>query len=270
MLHVDQEKCLRDGICANVCPTGAIAIEQDGYPVIGPRADHCVLCGHCVAVCPLGVLSHEGMAPSECPPLPASWRLNPEQAERFLKGRRSVRNFTDEPVDRESLERLVDIARYAPSGINQQPVHWVVVQTPAEVRRLVGLTVEWMQQGVDSGSPMAEVLGFAGLVRAWQKRRDLICRGAPNLIIAHGAKDNPMAPGACMIGLTYVDVAAPALGLGSCWAGYFHMAAAASPSLREALLVPEDHEVFGALMLGHPRYAFRRIPQRNPARITWR
>jgi hypothetical protein len=40
--------------------------------------------------------------------------------------------------------------------------------------------------------------------------------------------------------------------------------------LVEALDLPEGHQVFGAMLVGHPRYQYHLIPGRNKAAVTWR
>ncbi len=44
-----------------------------------------------------------------------------------IKGRRSIRKFTDEPVPRETLEKLLEAATWAPSGQNLQPWYFVAL-----------------------------------------------------------------------------------------------------------------------------------------------
>lgn len=34
--------------------------------------------------------------------------------------------------------------------------------------------------------------------------------------------------------------------------------------------LPRDHQVFGALMLGYPKYTYRRIPPRDKPKVEWR
>lgn len=46
--------CLGIGTCAEACPFGAIAIGEDGFPVI--IEENCVACGKCVAVCPRNLI----------------------------------------------------------------------------------------------------------------------------------------------------------------------------------------------------------------------
>lgn len=75
-------------------------------------------------------------------------RLSPEQQteavfgfERRMKTRRSVRAFSPEPVPVELIESAIRTAASAPSGANQQPWRFVVVQDP-EVKREIRLAAE--------------------------------------------------------------------------------------------------------------------------------
>jgi ferredoxin len=100
--------------------------EEFPVPVAGAE-ELCINCGHCVAVCPHGALSLKTMAPEQCPPVRKEWLFGPEQTEHFLRSRRSVRVYKDKPADRETLAKLIDMARFAPSGHNAQPVQWLVI-----------------------------------------------------------------------------------------------------------------------------------------------
>jgi nitroreductase len=67
-----------------------------------------------------------------------------ERAVRFLdtmKRRRSVRSFSAEPIPQEVLEACLATAGRAPSGANQQPWHFALVQSP-EVKRRIRLAAE--------------------------------------------------------------------------------------------------------------------------------
>jgi nitroreductase len=74
----------------------------------------------------------------------------------------------------------------------------------------------------------------------------------------------------CSIALTYLELAAFTMGLGACWAGWFNFAANHYAPLTEALGLPEGHAAFGAMMLGHPRHRYQRIPRRKQPDIVWR
>ncbi len=62
-------------------------------------------------------------------------------------------------------------------------------------------------------------------------------------MIAHIPEGNPVASVDALIALTHFDLAAPAFGIGTCWAGFLSMAAAAYEPLQEALALPAGPQV---------------------------
>lgn len=54
----------------------------------------------------------------------------------LIKGRRSVRAFSDRPLEREDLESLIEAARWAPSPTNRQPWKFLTVTSPALMARM--------------------------------------------------------------------------------------------------------------------------------------
>jgi nitroreductase len=210
------------------------------------------------------------MTPEECLLVRPEWALNPEQVEHFLRARRSIRSYKKEDVDRQLIDRLVRTARFAPSGHNAQPVRWTVWYRRKDVEHLAGLVIDWMRHLIAQGEPLAETLHMDRTVGFWEAGRDTICRGAPHMIVAHAPESERTAPPACTIALAYLELAAPSLGLGTCWAGYFTAAANLWPPMKAALELPEGHICFGAVMVGYPRYGYHRLPLRNEPPITWR
>jgi nitroreductase len=198
------------------------------------------------------------------------WLLSPEQAEHFLRSRRSMRAYKNKSVDKKLIERLIEIARFAPSGHNSQPVEWLVIYDSTEVQNLAGIVIDWMRHMLKEQPQFANLLHMDRVVDKWEKGRDPVCRRAPHVIVAHASKENRMAPVAAATALAYLEVAAPSLGLGTCWAGYFNAAATSWPPMQKALALPENHISFGATMVGYPKYTYHRLPPRKVPRIIWR
>jgi nitroreductase len=221
-------------------------------------------------VCLHEAFIHKNATPAQCLPIREEWRINPRQVGQLMRGRRSVRNYEARPVARETLADLLDIARFAPSGCNTQPVHWLVIHDPAQVRKISAMVVDGLRQVIeqDPASPVCAVL--TRLVKAWDDGADVIARGAPHLMIAHGPQANPMAPTAGIIAQTYFELAASAFGLGACWMGLVDMTANTWPPLSQYLALPEGHIVLGTLALGYPKFAYARIPPRQALRVAWR
>jgi len=117
---------------------------------------------------------------------------------------------------------------------------------------------------------IAKAMHLDLVVGAWDVGVDTVCRDAPHVVITYGHKMNPMAPAACTIAMTTLELAAPSLGLGSCWAGYFQIAAMHYPPMKEALGLPENHVCHCAMMLGYPKYRYHRMPPRNEVNIFWK
>ena len=269
---VDKFRCTRCGSCIAVCPIRILKMDAETRrPVMTNRGDKiCIKCGHCVTVCPHRAVSIQHMKPDMLHPLRHDWRIKPEKLEHFLKGRRSIRNFKSEPVDKKKLEKLIDAARYAPSGVNRQPVRWEVIYYKDRVRGLSEHVVSWMRRQMEDDSPLAKSLRMKRIVAAWDNNNDWVCRGAPHIIIAYAPKNDMAAAQACTIALTYLELAAASAGIGTCWAGYAAMAINMSSEVRKFVYLSSRMECFGAMLAGYPRFNYHRIPMRNKPHIIWR
>lgn len=271
LFMVDEKTCTRCGACVAACPARIIE-QREPNPVPTPvseAAKSCIACGHCVAICPPGAMTHLSMAPAQCPPLRRDWQLSPERAEHFLRTRRSTRTYTGQPVERELLARLIKVASYAPTGHNSQTVSWRVVHAAGDVRKLAGLVIDWMRHTINESPQVAKGMNFDRVVAAWEKGIDRVCRSAPHVIVTHGAQNDRFAPNSCPIAISYLELAAPSFGLGTCWGGYFTAAARSWAPLQEALGLPEGHICYGAILIGYPQYAYHRLPLRKEPQISW-
>jgi nitroreductase len=115
------------------------------------------------------------------------------------------------------------------------------------------------------------MMNFQQIVALWDagKNTPITC-GAPHMIIAYASKDTMTSQDACIIAMTYIDIAAPVFGLGTCWAGYFTGAARFWPEFQKALRLPEGFLPYCSMMVGYPKYKYQRIPVRNKSQISWR
>jgi nitroreductase len=244
-------------------------VDENTLPLIPEaKAMMCIRCGHCEVSCPSGALTPDFLPDEKVLPAAGAGSISSQDLGVYLKKRRSVRHFTQEPVDKDTITRILDVARYAASGGNGQPVRWLVVQDPGEVHTLAGLTIDWMKTLQNSSHPLSGYI--PSLLAAWEHGHDPVCRGAPHLVIAHIPVGNPAASIDAIIALTHFDLTAPAYGVGTCWAGFLSMAAAVYGPLHKHLALPPGRTYAYALMFGYPQYKTYGIPRRNPAEITWR
>jgi len=268
LIEVNVGTCNRCGLCIQVCPAQRLALERNTVRETPSR--ECIVCGHCVAVCPSGAFSHRLMSTEQCIEIDRALLPPPRAVEHFLKARRSSRVFKDEMLDKGILEKLVDIARYAPSGHNVQPVCWIIVSGREKIKVLGGLVVEWMRSAVRENPALDGMMKLSAVADSWAVGVDVITRGAPHIVVAHAPRlYGPLGYEGCLIALSYLELAAHSLGAGACWAGYFEMAAVNYPPLRQALNLPEGNRPYGAMILGWPRYEYSRIPLRKEPDVQW-
>ena len=269
LLEVNKETCTKCGICAAACPTGIIYFRDNSYPRLLPGTDEiCLRCGHCVAVCPSGSVIHNEIPLEQCPQIKKYPAVSFDQCAQLIKSRRSVREFQDKAVPGGEIERIIEVARYAPTGHNMQEVQWLIINDREKVRRLAAIGADWIRWTAKNVPGMAAML--EGSLKQLDAGYDVFLRDAPALVVAFAEKNNPIAATDGAIALGYFDLAACSAGLGCCWAGFFKFAAASFPAMVEAIALPAGFAPYGALMVGYPRYKYQRIPSRQPARIIYR
>jgi len=274
IININQETCNKCGICVAECPRRIITLPDGGFPEIAvPMEASCNVCGHCVAVCPFGSLSHRDSPLEISPEIQEGLKISPEQAEQLLKGRRSARVFKKQPVSREIITRLIEDARYAPTGHNLQEVEWLVIDDKKELDHIEELGIEWLQWVIKNLPKVAAESNMEEKLERQKRNHDAFLRGAPVLIVTHASKDSMVSLLAGIDSanaLSFLDLAANSLGLATCWAGYVFIMANTFPPVTEALALPDGHVAYGCVMLGYNKFKYHRIPFRKVPRIIWR
>lgn len=262
LITVNEEKCIKCEQCIKACPAFVLKMGEKVPEQVANT--NCIACGHCVAVCPSGAIDNKKTPLSKQVEGNEFAKLNAEQAEHFLRSRRSIRNYKDQSVSRDKLTKLVDIARLAPTGSNSQGISFVVVEDKQLVKKAVELIIEMLEN-----SPLSDA--YKGLTGVYRKTGvDPILRGAPNLIMTTADSDFSGARGNSISSLTYLELFAPSLGLGTCWAGYFEYCASLVDSpLLKLFNIPEGKTITAAVMVGYPKYNYKRLVDRNPLEVTY-
>jgi len=266
--RVDEKLCIQCGECAADCPAGVIHMEE--FPVFDEDGG-CYRCQHCLAVCPSGAISILGKDP-EASQLLAGTFPAPAQMSALIKGRRSVRRYRDDDVDAALIDELLDVAGYAPTGVNSQSVLFTVVKERTVMDSLRREVFERLGELKDSGGlPDDGLVGryMGGAVKGWREEgRDIVFRGAPHLLITSAPKAAPCPAQDTLIALTTFQMIAHAHGLGTVWDGIFMMVLGFCPDLTGRLGIPADHVVGYAMVFGWPAVEYHRTVQRGPAQVN--
>lgn len=263
---IDTQKCTSCGHCAADCPARIITME-DGLPVISPEKEaSCYRCQHCLAICPTAALSILGLKPEGSLPVAG---VDPDQLELLIKERRSVRRYRDENLEPALLQHLLEVAWYAPTGVNSRQVRFTVVDDRVKLAALRSQIMEGLGRLVREEA-LPEGLGFfADFVRLWEEKGvDTLFRGAPHFLVASAPQDTPCPLPDCLIALSYFELFAQASGVGTVWDGLAKIAIETLvPEARHALGIPDDHLFGYAMAFGRPAISYARTVQHGPALI---
>lgn len=144
-----------------------------------------------------------------------------------IKQRRSIRKYLDKPVPRDILVKCVDAARLSPSGMNRQPLKFIIVNEKTKLKEVFNLT-RWAGYLPDYGPSKAE------MPRAYVI---ILLDTTIRQTLGHDAGIAAMS----------VSMVAFDHGLGSCMLGAIDRA-----KLRPLLKVPQHLEIVLAVALGYP------------------
>lgn len=168
-----------------------------------------------------------------------------------MQGRRSVRRYTDQPVDDATLERVLEAARQAPSWANTQCWRFVVVRDPATKQRIAEATPE--------GNPARKALLRAPV---------LICACAQTGISGFFKGQASTALGDWFLfdlglAVSQLTLAAHALGLGTVHVGLIDV-----QRVGELLGLPADVRFVEVLPLGYPEQPSKPTPRKPLAELV--
>jgi nitroreductase/NAD-dependent dihydropyrimidine dehydrogenase PreA subunit len=268
IIKVDESLCIGCGSCIRACP-GALITKKE-FPVpIENSWDLCIDCGHCVAICPTEAMHQRSMSPEDCEPIDIHLIPQWDRVRQYLTSRRSVRTFIKKTIEKEKIEQLLDIARFAPNGANRQVIRWIVINDMEKVHQVAQMTIDWMKAVKEKNPALYAEANLEIFVSAWDGHQDRISRGAPCIIMATAPKDERTAPPAAMIAIAQIQLAAPALGLGTTFTGSINTAAQGYPPMIKLLDIPEGFIPFGTFVIGYPAERYLRIPTRRPVSVSW-
>ena len=180
-----------------------------------------------------------------------------------IRQRRSVRRYTDEPVPRELLERLLEDACWAPSAENYQPWHFVALTKPEEI----ALLQETLRQSAEALTPVLTER-FPNHPQVVKETTAFIrtLGGAPVCILTFLRQSYPHRETVLVSVAAAVEnllLSACDAGLGACWIG----AAVNSGYDKEVTgrFGPEGGELAAMISLGYPAH-IPNAPRRKPGR----
>ncbi len=263
MPTINLENCTRCLKCVRDCPSDAIDIDK------GTINDLCIHCGHCVAICPESTVYPDS---DEIQKLYPS-NVSASEFRQLTAGIRTCRSYKDKIVKDETLNQLLENMAHYPSASNARPVEITIIKSKEEIRRLndqtankLIRTIQYFTSPVTMPiirivAPKFDVTRLNNYKKRFIARQtpesSQVCHHAPAVMVFHAPVSKyGMASADAYIWATYTSIYANTLGLGTCFNGFIVTAMKRSKSMREEFRIPSNHQVYAALLLGHPKVKY--------------
>ena len=191
---------------------------------------------------------------------------------KVIQDRRSIREFTNEPVSDQDLDKILEAARQAPSGENAQPWRFIIVKDEA-MRKNMGaiagggsgrrFTAEFVTKKMQER--FANLQDEAKRQAAFQKltsgQVSAFMADAPVNIVVCGKKDVWDMPYDTSAAIENILLMVTALGLGACWVIAPCFDARDEERMKALLGIPEEFKAVSVLSVGHQTREHRPRPR---------
>lgn len=186
-----------------------------------------------------------------------------EQVFEVIKNRRSIRKYKPDPIPRDTLDRLMEAARWAPSGENAQPWRFVIVEDRERIKaigKVAGMADRRQFSAEFAAGETEERLKKIKDPKKRQKIMEKLTGGhvssflenAPLVIIVCGKKDVWDLPYDCSAAIKNILLMAVAAGLGTCWVESPVMDVRDEEKIKAMLEIPKNMKVLTAISVGYP------------------
>lgn len=285
---IDLNLCKKCKLCIEVCPCNIIELNVKGeVSFIKDRESICLKCGQCMAVCDSKAITLDGFFYCDFIDLPDN-NLSYENFVKFLSNRRSIRNFKDKPVADELIQKILDSLAFAPYGAEPEKLNISVINNREKIKsalpyisKFLDDIVKWVDNPIASfmikrkkGQETFNTIKNHLYPISKQKNYklefgDRITRDAPALLIFHADNGAEEHTNNALICATYSILAAHSLGLGATMIGIVPAAINKVAKIREIFQIPKDNDAVMSVIIGYPRYKYKRTIKRKNYKINW-
>lgn len=284
---IDPSLCTSCGQCARECGRH---VEIQNCRHVEPDHPECSGCLHCYSICPAHAIRLKN--DKEAAGLDAALQhsVTEEGLSSFLACRRSIRSYQKRPVEDGIVEKLIDRARYIPSGGNAHSYEFTVLKSSetrnkihAELGQIYKLRSQLLNNPVlrniakpFANRQMREFLKsriyrdrMKELLGRISKGDDPFFHHAPLIVIIHSKDQIPTPKEDAILAGYNICMLAQALGLGTCFVTLAQNAFNSSKKCKKILsLTPEDN-VYAVVTLGYPAVRHQRIAPKPAKQIHW-
>ena len=247
---VDKDKCIGCARCVKDCIAYALALDENNKPYLSKDGENrCISCQHCMAVCPVGAISILNKNPENSDPV---WNHNPDAVLNLIKSRRSTRHYKSENLDAETLQKLKDMLNWTPTGCNFHKLHFAFVEDKDIMDKIRDYVNKKLIKILTGNIVNKIKTKFSHYKDALVNGEDVIFRGAPHMVVVSAPINAPCVNIDPVIALSYFELYANSLGVGTCWCGFAHICMQLFPELAIQMKVPHGYKIAYVMLFGKP------------------
>ncbi len=191
---------------------------------------------------------------------------------KVIQDRRSIRDYTAEPISDQDLLQILEAGRQAPSGENAQPWRFIVVKD-AETRTRLGalagggsgrrFTAEYVTKRMQErfATLQDEAKKRAAFEKLTSGQVSAFLADAPVSIVVCGKKDVWDMPFDTSAAIENMLLMVTSLGLGACWVIAPCIDIRDEERIKALLGIPEGFKAVSILSVGHPARSHRPRPR---------
>jgi nitroreductase len=175
--------------------------------------------------------------------------------------RRSVRNFTEDPVDNAMMERILEAGRWAPSASNSQPWHFIII-TETDIKEKIAKNATQFSREAWRKFPPERARHLAARSGSWNK--STMARVPVIAAVCFRLMENirsELVLGSVWTAVENMLLASANEGLGACVYTFYNMRE--ENKTRKILRVPEDYRIACLIQLGYGN-TMPQVPSRRP------
>lgn len=252
--QIDETKCIHCGLCAKDCITNVITLDENKNPK-ADNGENCLNCQHCMAICPVGAISINGKKPENAEKI---YVQNPDMILNLIKARRSDRNYKNENLDTERMNKLKDMLKWVPTGCNRHAMHFSFIDDVEVMNGFRDYVNEKVVTALTKKPIKAVAQRFGAFAKGLIAGEDVIFRGAPHMLVVSNSLKAPCCEEDVIIALSYFELYAQSLGVGTCWCGLAQGAMQIFPELCDYLEIPEGYKSGYAILFGAKEVNYQR------------
>lgn len=263
-IKFDKKKCIKCGNCAKDCITYSIDFDKEGFPQIAQDGEsRCISCQHCFAICPVGAITFNKNKPEKAENTNLG---NPDEILSLIKSRRSIRLFSKEKISNEEFKKIKKMLPYIPTGCNFNGLHFSIIESASAMNKIRNYVNSKVLNLISNKFTEKYAGKFAKFKTAFERGDDIIFRNAPHMIVVSSAINAPCANVDPIIALSYIELYAQSLGLGTCWCGFAQSCFKILPKLSKMVDIPDNYKPVYVMLLGKSAVKYPRttIPENFP------